>query len=163
MADHGTEQLGYRDPLPRGRPPSEYQRRGVLAAINGYRRTAGGASLADLARKSAPAANPGELQAEYERLNRENLDLRRMLLRRVGGESEQRLCDLSEELLAAQSRASLAEQLLAELRVAHVEITAGLRDEIRGLRDRASTDRPSMRSPFRDFLAAASARSPWTA
>src|SRR6185312_11139250 len=28
LADHGTEQLGYRDPLPRGRPPSEYQRRG---------------------------------------------------------------------------------------------------------------------------------------
>lgn len=134
----------------------------VLAAINGYRRTAGGASLADLARKGAPAANPGELQAEYERLNRENLDLRRMLMRRVD-ESEQRLCDLSEELLAARSRASLAEQLLAELRVAHVEITAGLRDEIRGLRDRASTDRPSMRGPFREVLAAASARSPWTA
>lgn len=148
----------------------------VLAAVNGYRRTAGGTPLAELcgefARKGGSVVEPAEWAEKFDRLHRENLELRRKLemanasqavtVHRVD-ETEQRLRDLGDELLAARRRANEAEQLLAELSSAHTEIADGLRHRIADLRGaldetrrRAAQPEAAMSSPlFRDVLAAA--------
>jgi hypothetical protein len=145
----------------------------VIAGVNGFRRTAGGAPLREvcafLARTSASAAEPGERQDQLERLNRENLELRRRLelaetirsvtVRRV----EQRLCALGEELAAARLRAAAAERQLLDFGSAHVAVTDDLRQEISILRGALSRVQQNAARPqhvgsatmFRDLLAAA--------
>ncbi|MGH7095656.1 MAG: hypothetical protein ACREFB_19250 [Stellaceae bacterium] len=115
----------------------------ALAAIAGYRRTAGGASLADLCLQFAHDADPAASDERAERLDHENRLLRRELGRAKAGEiaalhraeaAEQRVSDRDAELHAAQQRADAAEERFAEAAFAHDEITDGLRHAIFDLR-----------------------------
>lgn len=103
----------------------------VIAAVNGFRRTAKGRPLrevcVELFGKGHDARTPAPPPAKLDRLIRENLDLRRKLEAQEADqaaaahrlrEAEQRLRDLSDELLAADRRASAAEQQLANSRLA---------------------------------------------
>lgn len=139
--------------------------REALAAIAGYRRTAGGASLADLCLQFAHGAEVLGAEQRVERLGRENRALRRELGRAKAAEgaahrraeaAERRACDLDAELHAARQRADAAAGRLAEAAIAHAEVTAGLRRAIVGLRGALSDARHSPAVPsFRDVLAAA--------
>ncbi|HVC51235.1 MAG TPA: hypothetical protein VND87_04365 [Stellaceae bacterium] len=164
----------------------------ALAAIAGYRRTAGGASLADLCLQFARDAHPAASDERAERLARENRLLRRELGRAKAGEiaalrraeaAEQRADAADAELHAARERADAAEYRLAEAALAHDEITDGLRHAIFDLRSALNHARRQPAPSFRDVLAAASegsaprpvrypvmperhsqpSRSPWTA
>lgn len=124
----------------------------VLAAVNGFRRTAGNTPLSEVcagfAHDNPPEGNAhladlAEWTARYARLSRENLELRRRLdlarTQRLDGarpadDIAQRLDALNEGLAAAQRRAQLAEQRLDDARDAYVQVTDGLKHEIAGLR-----------------------------
>src|SRR5690242_13605833 len=101
----------------------------VLAAVNGYRRTAGNTPLSEVCtgfvQESAQAADLAEWTARFARLSRENLELRRRLdlatTQRLdkAGQADgiaQRLHEIGEQLHAAQRRAALAEQRLDDAR-----------------------------------------------
>jgi hypothetical protein len=176
----------------------------VLAAVNGFRRTAGSTPLsevcAEFTHDNTHVADLAEWTARFVRLSRENLELRQRLDRsttqRIDGAREpgevarrlhdQRLREMSEELLAVQRRAALAEQRLDDARDAYAQVTDGLKHEIAGLRGaleqarNAGTARQAEAGPvFSDFLTAAQqgaerprfirpvadtgSRSPWTA
>jgi hypothetical protein len=175
----------------------------VLAAVNGFRRTAGSTPLsevcAEFAADNTHIADLAEWTARFARLSRENLELRRRLdlakTHRLDGarqpdDTEQRLHEANEELLAAQRRAALAEQRLDDARDAYAQVTDGLKHEIAGLRGaleqarNAPVTRRTTAEPaplFSDFLTAAQegadrprfiqpttipdpgSRSPWTA
>jgi hypothetical protein len=119
----------------------------VLAAINGFRRTAGNTPLSEIctgfAHESLPAADLAEWTERFVRLSRENLELRRRLdlattqridTVRQADETELRLHEFGERLLSAQRRATLAEQRLDDARDAYAQVTDGLKHEISGLR-----------------------------
>jgi hypothetical protein len=178
----------------------------VLAAVNGFRRTVGSTPLSEVCAGLTPDKSPvahthvadlAEWTERFARLSRENLELRRRLdlakTQRLDGvrqvdETEQRLHDVSEELLAARRRATLAEQRLDDARDAYAQVTDGLKHEIAGLRSalerarNAEIGRRNAAEPhFSDFLNAAQqgadhprfiqptatpdpgSRSPWTA
>lgn len=173
----------------------------VLAAVNGYRRTAGNTPLSDICAgfvaDSAQVTDLAEWTERFARLSRENLELRRRLdlaktqridTVREADESQRRLHELSEELLAVERRAALAEQRLDDARDAYAQVTDGLKHEIAGLRSALEQARkPALArraavepTPlFSDFLTAAqqgtdrpqfippargmATRSPWTA
>jgi hypothetical protein len=142
----------------------------ALAAIAGYRRTAGGASLADLCLQFARDADPAASDERAERLDRENRLLRRELGHARAGEiaalhraeaAEQRADAADAELHAARERADAAEDRLAEAALARDEITDGLRHAIFDLRSalnqarRQPPHRYAGTTSFRDVLAAA--------
>lgn len=149
----------------------------VLAAVNGFRRTAGATPLSEVcagfAHDNAHVADLAEWTARFTRLSRENQELRRRLdlaqTQRLDGSREtdrsgQRLQEMSEELLAAQRRAALAEQRLDDARDAYAQVTDGLKHEIAGLRgalEHARNAGAARRTPpepaplFSDFLTAA--------
>ncbi|HEY1795647.1 MAG TPA: hypothetical protein VGG57_05970 [Stellaceae bacterium] len=165
----------------------------VLAAVNGFRRTAGTTPLSDICAGVAPGnvqvTDLAEWTERFARLSRENLELRRRLdTTRQIDETQRRLSRANEELAATQRRARLAEQRLDDARDAYAQVTEGLKHEIAGLRAaleharNAGLAHRSMAEPaplFSDFLTAAqqgtdhprfiqpvsepSARSPWTA
>jgi hypothetical protein len=88
----------------------------LIAAVNGYRRTANGTPLREVCIELAgqrfdgrgTVARPEEGTKDFDRLDQENLDQRH--------DAERKVRELGEELLAAQQRANLAEQRLVELR-----------------------------------------------
>jgi hypothetical protein len=154
----------------------------VLAAVNGFRRTAGTTPLSEVCAEFAPenthVANThvtdlAEWTERFARLSRENLELRRRLdlakTQRLDGvreadETEGRLHQMTEELHAAQRRAALAEQRLDDARDAYAQVTDGLKHEIAGLRGaleqarNAGIGHRSAAEPaphFSDFLTAA--------
>jgi hypothetical protein len=170
----------------------------VLAAVNGFRRTAGDAPLGEVcigfAHDNTHVADLAEWTARFARLSRENLELRRRLdktqridIVRPTDDTEQRLHDLNEQLLAAERRAALAEQRVVDARDAYAQVTDGLKHEIAGLRGALERTRnagvtrgAAEPAPhFSDFLTAAQqggdrprfiqpipdpgSRSPWTA
>jgi hypothetical protein len=119
----------------------------VLAAVNGFRRTAGNTPLSDICggfvRDNARVGDLAEWTERFARLSRENLELRRRLdlakTQRLDGASEgdateERLSRAGEELAAAQRRAALAEQRLDDARDAYAQVTDRLKHEIAGLR-----------------------------
>jgi len=119
----------------------------ALAAVNGFRRTAGNTPLSEVcvgfAEENTHVADLAEWTARFARLSRENLELRRRLdlakTQRIDvapqvDETVQRLHDLNEQLLAAERRAALAEQRLVDARDAYAQVTDGLKQEIAGLR-----------------------------
>jgi hypothetical protein len=130
----------------------------VIAAVNGYRRTANGTPLREVCIDLAgryfdgrdTAIRPEEGAEELDRLDQENLDLRH--------QAEGRVRELSEELLAAQQRANLAEHRLVELQSALHDLSdenIDLRRRARRIADEQQTQPAA--PPFREFLDAATA------
>lgn len=117
----------------------------VLAAVNGYRRTAANTPLSEVcvgfAQENTHVGDLAEWTARFARLSRENLELRRRLdlattqrIDTVRPAEDRRLYDLNEQLVAAERRAALAEQRLVDARDAYAQVTDGLKHEIAGLR-----------------------------
>jgi hypothetical protein len=151
----------------------------VLAAVNGFRRTAGKTPLGDIclgfAHDNTHVTDLAEWTERFARLSRENLELRRRLdlaqtqridtVRRVDDtQQRQRLQEMNEELLSARRRAALAEQRLDDARDAYAQVTDGLKHEIAGLRGALEQARNAglghrvaaePTPPFSDFLTAA--------
>ena len=129
----------------------------VVAAVNGFRRMAGGKPLSQICsefagkngvRRSAVAE---EWRKQLDRLSRENFMLRQ--------EAEQRIRDENEELAATRHRAGAAEQRLAELQSSLDDLSEE-NNELRRALEQArriptASTAPRTASPFRDFLAAA--------
>ncbi len=120
----------------------------VLAAVNGFRRTAGNTPLSEVcvgfAQENTHIADLAEWTARFARLSRENLELRQRLDQagktqridtiRPADDTERRQHEINEELLATQRRAALAEHRLDDAREAYAQLTDGLKHEIAGLR-----------------------------
>jgi len=129
----------------------------VIAAINGFRRTAGRTSLAQLCRELGTA--PGHLLSRLDQLHRTNLALRCKVeeteARRFAAAQElksaqQRAQELGEELLAAEHRADVAEQRLAEFQGAYGRISGGLRGENDDLRRALTEARHNLTQPIHE-------------
>jgi hypothetical protein len=165
----------------------------VLAAVNGFRRTAGTTPLTEICggvtQGDTHVTELAEWTKRFVRLSRENLELRRRLdTTRQITETERQLSQANEELAATQRRARLAEQRLDDARDAYAQVTDGLKHEIAGLRAaleqarNAGLAHRNLAEPtphFSDFLTAAqqgtehprfiqpmpepATRSPWTA
>jgi hypothetical protein len=156
----------------------------IIAAVNGFRRTADGTPLGDVCRALATSEPPDAAVARWQEkaaaLAKENRELRRRLEReesrcaaagRRVAEAERRLRELSEELRAAQGRGREIERAFADYRA-----TMGA-PPARGDRAEGAPARPKDPPPsFRQMLAAArlqsgqpaapvadAARSPWRA
>jgi len=129
----------------------------IVAAIGGFRRTAGRTPLALLCREFAGA--PGHLLSRLDQLNRANLALRRKIeetearravaLRELQA-AEQRAREIAEELLAAEHRADAAEQQLLEFQGAYGRISGGLRGENDDLRRALDEARHNMAQPIHE-------------
>jgi len=126
----------------------------VLAAIRGFRRTAGGTPLAEIA-----GSTPAHLLSRLDQLNRSNLALRRKIeeidadraaaLRELQ-ESALRAQEIGEELHAAEHRADIAQQRLAEFQGAYGRISGGLRGENDDLRRALDEARRNMAQPIHE-------------
>jgi chromosome segregation ATPase len=138
--------------------------REVLAAINGFRRTAHNAPLQQLCRElaGAPSNGASAVADELQRLARENLALRHKLeeadarrnsiLRRLQ-DAEQRSDEIGEELLAAEERADDAERRLAEFRGAYGRISGSLNHENGDLRQALAEARRNLAQPIHEPVA----------
>jgi chromosome segregation ATPase len=142
----------------------------LIAAVNGFRRTADGTPLSDICRAFAakhadiggPTADEAGWRAMVDRLNRQNLDLRRRLKIEATGystaarqlqDAEGRVRELSEELLAARLRANGAEGRYADLRAAYAEISDRLNRPFAAARPVDTEPRTSTAaSPFQKIL-----------
>jgi len=149
----------------------------VIAAVNGFRRTADGMPLGELCREFAgvPVAAPAAGPDKFDRLSRDNIELRQRIeileaAQAAAAEradvAESRARETAEQLHAAEARAVIAEQQLAEFQAMYGRISGGLHDENLGLR-RALDDarrRPAQpptqaaAAPFRHMLSAARQR-----
>ena len=136
----------------------------VVAAVNGFRRTADGTPLSQLCREftgaGLAAPNPTAIAAEWqdtlERLSRENLELqlkieqteadRAAALHRLQ-EADERARDICDDLLAAEQRAAVAERRLAEFQGAYGRISGGLRHENLDLRRELEATRRDVAAP----------------
>ena len=138
--------------------------REVVAAINGFRRTAHDAPLLQLCREFAGPASGGTSAAaeELQRLARENRALRQKLeeaetsrkatLQRLR-DAEQRAHQVGEELLAAEERADAAERRLAEFLGAYGRMSGGLDDENDDLRRAMAEARRNLAQPIHEPVA----------
>jgi hypothetical protein len=130
----------------------------VIAAINGYRRTAGGAPLSLLYRDAAGATAPVS-QASLDRLTQEISELYRKLeaaeagriaaLRRAQ-QAQESADERAEEVLAAEHRADRAEQQLAEFQGAYGRISGGLQTENSDLRRALDEARRNLAQPIHE-------------
>jgi hypothetical protein len=129
----------------------------VVAAVNGFRRTARGKPLSQICSEFVSKDDLGrsalveEWREKLDRLSRENLDLRH--------EVERRTRDGNEELAAAYRRTGAAELRLAELQATVTDLSEENHDLRRALEQaRRIPVAPAgarVASPFRDILAAA--------
>jgi chromosome segregation ATPase len=138
--------------------------REVLAAINGFRRTAQNAPLRQLCREfvGSSTSGPSAITDELQRLARENLALRQKLeeaeanrktvLQRLR-DAEQRGDEIGEELLAAEQRADDAERRLAEFRGAYGRISGSLGHENDELRRALADARRNLTQPIHEPVA----------
>jgi hypothetical protein len=129
----------------------------IVAAINGFRRTAGKVPLAQLCRDFAGA--PGHLLSRLDQLNRANLALKRKMEESEAGRAaallelqaaEQRARANSQELLIAEHRADAAEHQLTEFQGAYGRISGGLRGENDDLRRALDDARRNMAQPIHE-------------
>lgn len=148
----------------------------VLAGVNGFRRTADGTPLSQVCSEFAGGSCDGSDLAEWkgqlDRLNHENLGLRRQLetaenraeaAARDLHEAERRIDEASQALSTAQRLAAEAEQQLADFRAAYGRILDAVNQENLDLRAALAQTRheaaepPALEaaSPFRKFLAEA--------
>lgn len=144
----------------------------LIAAVNGFRRTAEGLPLSQVCIEFAcggvPLAELSQLKETLERLNRDNRELRRRLAveeaaqaataRRLD-DAHQRIYQLTQEAMAAQRLAETAEQQFEEYRAAYSEALDGMKrsnSDLRWALDEAQRGVPAdARRPFRAFLAEA--------
>jgi outer membrane murein-binding lipoprotein Lpp len=118
----------------------------IVAAVNGFRRTADGVPLGQLCREFAgtvPGPAAAGNQDRLDRLSGENRELRQKIealeaewaaaAARLQA-AERRASDGDEKLRAAEARAGLAEQRLAEFQAMYGRISVGLQHENLGLR-----------------------------
>ena len=119
----------------------------VIAAVNGFRRTANRTPLAQLYREGAggetaatrsPATDNEEQKQVLDRLSQENRELQQRLeaiedsrasILRQLREAEQRAHEIGSELFAAEHRAKAAEQRLAAFETPYGRPSLGLQDE----------------------------------
>jgi hypothetical protein len=148
----------------------------VLAGVNGFRRTAGGTPLSQVCSEFAGGSCDGgdlaEWKGQLDRLNHENLGLRRQLETAETRaetaahglhEAERRIDEASQALSTAQRLAAEAEQQLADFRAAYGRILDAVNQENLDLRAALTQTRreaaeppvPEAASPFRKFLAEA--------
>jgi len=146
----------------------------VLAAVNGFRRTAAGAPLSRVCNEFAGGGHDGCDLAEWQdRLTRENIELRRQSeageARETAAalrlsEAERRIGELGKALAVAEGQAAEADRQLADFRAAYGRILDGVNQENLDLRAalaqtrRDTADRPAPEaaaSPFQRFLAEA--------
>ncbi|HWD57978.1 MAG TPA: hypothetical protein VG308_06850 [Stellaceae bacterium] len=143
----------------------------ALAAVNGFRRTAGGVSIAALSREvpelgtesAARGARAWHLLDRLDQLHQETRELRRRLaaaeasraaaLRQLA-DSQQRATVLAEELGAAERHADAAERRLAEFQGAYGRIAGGLSNENLGLRRALDEARRNAAQPIHEPVAA---------
>jgi chromosome segregation ATPase len=127
----------------------------VVAAVNGFRRTAGRTALTQLYAADAP----GHLLSRLDQLNRANLALRRKLEEAEVGraaalkslqQAEERTRRVGEELLDVEHRAAIAEQQLTEIRGAYGRLSSGLRGENDDLRRSLDEARRNMAQPIHE-------------
>lgn len=141
----------------------------VIAAVNGFRRTADGLPLRQVCAAFAAAEGPvvsaeaARWRAKLDRLHRENLALRGKLKaeEECRAAAENRSREMALELGMAQSRADTAEQAFAQFRSAYGERRSASRPEIIPARRGAAEPQPA--PLFQTILAAARQRTPWTA
>lgn len=138
----------------------------VLAAINGFRRTAGGLPLNRLWRELAPdAAAPGpapdaaHLLGRLDKLAEENRALRRRAEEAEAGRAtalgrlrmaEEAVRHIGEDLLVAEQRADTAERQLSEFRGAYGRISGNLRHGNNDLRPALKAARPDPAPPIHE-------------
>ena len=148
----------------------------VVAAVNGFRRTAEGLPLSQVCIEFAcggvPLADLADMKDTLERLQRENRELRRKLVVEEAAQAAagqrldaayQRICELTEEAAAAQRVAEAAEREFEDFRAAYAEVLRGVRhddfDRRWGLDEGSAgiADKPPAmpRRPFSAFLAEA--------
>jgi hypothetical protein len=139
----------------------------IIAAINGFRRTADNAPLSQVCRElagagaAAPRAPtvPEAGKQTLDRLTRENLELRQKVeaiedsrtaaLRRLG-EAEQRADEIGSELVAAEQRADVAEQRLAGFRGTYGQSAGASRHENFDLRHALADARRNLTQPLHE-------------
>jgi chromosome segregation ATPase len=138
--------------------------REVIAAINGFRRTAHNAPLGQLCRELAgsPSNSTSAVADELQRLARENLALRQKLeeadasrkaiLQRLH-DAERRGDEIGEELLTAEQRADAAERRLAEFRGAYGRLSGSLNHENDDLRQALAEARRNLAQPIHEPVA----------
>ncbi|HWD60313.1 MAG TPA: hypothetical protein VG308_18665 [Stellaceae bacterium] len=148
----------------------------VIAAVNGFRRTAEAAPLSricqEYAGSAAPLADLAKYQDGIDRLNRENAELHKKLAAEQAAHSVaarrldaayRRVYELTEEALAARRLAEAAQREFEEFRAAYAQLVEGVRDDNSGLRwaldearrDMAAHPARTAARPFSDFLAEA--------
>jgi len=148
----------------------------VVAAVNGFRRTADGTALSQVCIEfscgGVPLADLAQLKDTLARLNRENLDLRRKLAveeaAQVGAarrldEAYRRIYELSEAAASAQRLAEAAQREFADFRAAYARVVDGAQHDNFDLRwaleeaKRGVAELPAAeaRRPFSAFLAEA--------
>jgi len=148
----------------------------VVAAVNGFRRTADGTPLSQVCVEfscgGVPLADLAQLKDTLERMNRDNLELRRKLAveeaaqaataRRLDA-AHRRIYELTEESLAARRLAETAEREFANFRDAYARAVDGAQQgsfDLRRALDEAKRSvegqpAPEALRPFSAFLAEA--------
>ena len=144
----------------------------LIAAVNGFRRTAEGLPLSrvciEFACGGVPLADLAQMKDMLERLNRDNLELRRKLAveeaaqtsaaRRLD-EAYHRIHQLTQEAMAAQRLAEATEQEFEEFRAAYAAALDGMKQNNVQLRwaldDTRQRAAAEARRPFSALLAEA--------
>lgn len=144
----------------------------MIAAVNGFRRTAEGLPLSQVCIEFAcggvPLADLAQMKDTLQRLNRENLELRRKLAVEEAAQASgaRRLDDaygrihaLTQEAMAAQRLAASIEQEFEEFRAAYAQALDAMKQsnvDLRRTLDAANrTAAAEARRPFSAFLAQA--------
>ena len=146
----------------------------IIAAVNGFRRTADGTPMSQVCIEFAcggvPLADLADMKDALERLNRENRELRRKLAIEEAAQSGtarrldaafHRIHELGEALAIAQHQAATAEQEFAEFRAAQGRRADGASHDKLALLSaldearRSATPAPPAAPSFARFLAEA--------
>jgi hypothetical protein len=144
----------------------------VIAAVNGFRRTAEGLALSQVCVEFAcggvPLAELAQMKDTLQRLNRENLELRRKLAVEEAAQASaarrlddacRRIHELTQEAMAAQRLAAAAEEEFEEFRAAYTQALDTVKQsnvDLRGALDGAKRNAAAeARRPFSAFLAEA--------
>jgi chromosome segregation ATPase len=148
----------------------------MVAAVNGFRRTVEGLPLSQVCLEFAcggvPLADLAQVKDTLERLNRDNLELRRKLAIEEAAQANtarslddayRRIYQLTEEAMAAQRLAEAAEREFSEFRAAYAEALDSMKQSNAGLRSALDEAKRSARRPFSATLAEARLASSETA
>ena len=147
----------------------------IIAAVNGFRRTAEGTPLSQVCVEfscgGVPLADLAQLKDMLDRLNRENLELRRKLSVEEAAQANtasrldaacRRIYELTEEASSARQLAESTAQEFADFRAAYARVVDGVEHDNFDLRwaldeaRHAIAERPAPEArPFSAFLAEA--------